>query len=82
MLSLKKRCDRHTPTIPLFLAPCNEDAYGYETTGHILRSGARAVYGMTLEMTYVKLLVGCSMDLTDDALEQFLEKEINCERIF
>ncbi len=81
VFSLKKRCDRHTPPIPLFLAPCNEDAYGYETTGHILRSGARAVYGMTAEMTYVKLLVGCSMGLDADGLERFLNQEINGERI-
>ena len=80
VLSLKRRCDRHTPPIPLFLEPCNEDAYGYETTGHILRSGARAVCGMTSETTYVKLLVGLSMGLDADALEKFLAGEINLER--
>ncbi len=81
VLSLKSRCDRHKPPIPLFLEPCNEDAYSYETTGHILRSGARGVFGMTSEMTYVKLLIGCAMGYSADKLEGFLRTEINGECI-
>jgi len=81
ILSLKQRCDRQETPIPLFIEPCNEDAYDYETTGEILRAGARAICGMTSEMAYVKLLLGCAQGLEGDALETYIKTEINGEKI-
>lgn len=79
IMSLKKRCDKND--IPLFIEPCDKDAYAYETTGYILRSGGRAVSGMTSEMAYVKTLIGCGNGLSGDALESFINTEINGEFI-
>ena len=81
LLTLKARCDGEEKPIPLFLEPCHKDAYAYETTGELLRSGIRPVWGMTSEMVYVKLLVGCAMGLDGDALECYLHTEINGEMI-
>jgi len=79
VLSLKERCDSCDTPIPLFVEPCNPDAYAYETTGELLRSGARAIWGITSEMAYVKLLIGCSMNLDGNGLKNFVMTEINGE---
>ena len=76
LLSLKARCDRAEPPVPLFLTPCNREAYAYETTGEALRAGVRPVWGKTSEMAYVKLLVGCAMGLEGDELEAYLAGEL------
>ena len=68
--------------IPVFLSPCDEHAYTYETTGDALRSGAIALSQMTPEMTYVKLLVGLSLSLLGKDLENFLKTEHCGEFIF
>lgn len=82
ILSLKMRCETANPPIPLFLEPCNEDAYKYATTGIILRSGAKALWHTTSEMAYIKLLLGCSNGLADEALEEYLSTEINGEFVY
>lgn len=74
LLSLLARCQ--TQEIPVFLTPCDEDAYTYETTGNALRGGAIALSKMTLEMTYTKLLVGLALALSGEKLEQFLKNEV------
>lgn len=79
VLSLKKRCDCRDVPVPLFVEPCNPNAYAYETTGELLRSGAVGLWGITSEMAYVKLLLGCSMTLEKDELERFVMTEINGE---
>lgn len=77
---LKKKCDERN--IPLFIEPCNEEAYNYYTTGDILRAGAKPLCRMTGEMTYVKLLCGCSMGLEGRELRSFLDREINGEFVY
>lgn len=79
ILSFLERCQNRKVPIPLFIEPCNEEAYDYETTGMVLRSGAKTIWRMTSEMAYVKLLLGCSMGLKEKALEAFLNEEINGE---
>lgn len=82
ILYLKEMCDAHSPAIPLFLHPCNKDAYAYETTGIALRAGALPIFDTTPEMAYVKLLVGCTMGLTGESLAAFLAEDINGEGIY
>lgn len=82
ILYLKDKCDAQVPAIPLLIQPCNKDAYAYETTGMVLRNGAKALFGTTPEMAYAKLLVGCALGLTGDALCDFSSKEINGEIIY
>ncbi len=74
LLSLLDRCRERK--IPVFLSPCDEHAYAYETTGDALRGGALALSEMTPEMTYVKLLVGLSLSLSGESLEKFLKTEL------
>ena len=80
VLSLKARCDKAQPPIPLFLTPCESGHYAYETTGALLRAGAFPIWGMTDEMAYVKLMVGCALGLQEDALMGYLEGRVNRER--
>lgn len=80
VLSLKERCDERG--IPFFAEPCEDSAYKYETTGILLRRGAYNVSSMTSEMTYVKLLLGCSLGYLGDELAEFVKREINGERIY
>lgn len=82
VLSLKRRCDACIPPVPLFIEPCNKDAYAYETTGIVLRSGARSIWGMTSEMAYVKLLLGCALGFEGDELQDYLHTEVNGEMIY
>lgn len=81
LLSLKARCDREEEPIPIFLSHCDRQAYAYQSTGDLLRGGVRPSCGMTDEMTYVKLLVGCAMGLSGNALWEYLETEVNREFI-
>lgn len=73
LLSLLSRCQERK--IPLFLSPCDEHSYTYETTGIAIRAGAIPITGMTPEMTYVKLLVGLSLGHSDADLKKFLKTE-------
>ena len=80
-LLLKERCD--ACGADLFIYPCEEDAaYRYETTGALIRAGVFATMRMSVEMTYAKLVVGCSMGLSGDALQRFVNTEINGEFIY
>ncbi len=82
ILYLKEKCDSHVPAIPLFIQPCNKDAYAYETTGIALRGGALPLFGTTPEMAYVKLLVGCALGLEGASLCDFMAKERCGEEIY
>lgn len=77
LLYFKKKCDKRN--VPLFLCPCDSEAYDYETTGEILRHGAVGVSGMTCETAYAKILIGVSMGLSGEKLTEFISKEINGE---
>lgn len=80
LLWLIAKCKRRG--IPLFLSPCDKNAYDYETTGELLRNGAKAIYGMTDEMTYAKLLVGVSLGYKGVALEKYLGESLCGEFIY
>ena len=82
IMSLKERCDRIQPPIPLYLEPCSREAANYVTTGDIIRSGAKCLWETTPEMAYVKLLLGCSMGLEGEELEKYLHTQINGEFIY
>ncbi|MEE1321906.1 MAG: asparaginase domain-containing protein [Acutalibacteraceae bacterium] len=58
--------------VDLFIAPCNSEAYSYESTSDALDSGAFPVSGMTFETAYVKTLVGASMGLKGEELYKFI----------
>ncbi len=81
VMYLKKMCDSFTPQIPIFIQPCNKDAYSYKTTGIALRSGITPIHGLTSETAYVKLLIGTSLGFQGDELINFLNTDINGEFI-
>ena len=78
---LKKLCDDLTPEIPIFIHPCDQNAYSYETTGIALRSGITPINGLTSETAYVKLLVGVSLGYQCAELINFVNADINMESI-
>ena len=57
VISFARRCENQG--VDLFLAPCNPEAYAYESTGDALENGALPIMGTTFEMACVKTLVGC-----------------------
>jgi len=71
LLHLKKRCDR--AGIPIYLHGCVENAFDYETTGRLLKSGIKALSDVTLEAAYARLLAGCSMGLDEERLCAFVK---------
>ena len=80
ILSFAERCRKEG--VKLFLAPCSENAFSYESTGDALENGILPINGMTNEMAYVKTLVGCSMNLEKDRLVEFLNTDINGEIVY
>lgn len=80
VLSLINRC--RAAEIPLFLAPCDKDAYAYASTGDALDCGASYIPHTTLELAYVKTLIGTALGHSGTALEAFLRCEINHERLY
>lgn len=79
VLSLMKRCDEKD--ISLILAPCDGNAYAYESTGDALRNGALYASSMTFEMSYIKTLVGCAVGYNGEELCEFVNTDINNENI-
>ncbi len=80
ILSFAERCRKDD--VKLFLAPCSENAFSYESTGDALENGILPINGMTNEMAYVKTLVGCSMNLEKDKLIEFINTDINGEIVY
>ena len=80
LLWLADRCK--ALRIPLFLSPCSSQSYRYESTGDALRGGAIALYGMTEEMAYAKLLLGCALGYDEKKLVSFVQQSINHEFIY
>lgn len=80
ILSLSERCRKEN--VHLFIAPCSENAFSYESTGDALENGILPINGMTNEMAYVKTLVGCSMNLQKDKLIEFINTDINGEIVY
>lgn len=80
IMYLKRICDDYG--IELYIEPCNsENAYLYETTGIVLRSGVKTSWRTTSEMVYAKLLIGCALGYKEEELQDFINKEINGEFI-
>ena len=80
ILSLLTRAKKQG--IPVFLSPCDEQSFSYGTTKNAIDMGALAVYGMTLEATYAKAVVGRSLGLCGRELHAFLKQSINYERVY
>lgn len=80
ILYLIDRCA--AKNIPVFLAPCSPTAFKYESTGDALQSGAFHIEGMTVEMAYVKTLIGCAMGLNGAELAAFVNRSINGECVY
>lgn len=68
--------------LPLFLAPCDEAAFAYDSTGDALRNGAIGIAHTTLELAYVKILVGVSLGYEGKSLVDFLNTAINGEFVY
>ncbi len=81
VMYLKKMCDRSTPEIPIFIQPCDKDAYSYETTGKALREGIIPINGMTCATSYAKLLIGTSLGYRGDELVKFVNTDVNGETV-
>lgn len=60
--------------VDIFIAPCNSEAYSYESTSDALDNGAFPVSGMTFEMAYVRTLVGVSKGLKGEELYGFVRE--------
>jgi len=80
ILSLLDCCKERD--IPLFLAPCDEAAFAYDSTGDALRNGAVGIAHTTLETAYAKTLIGVSLGYKDDELIRFLKTDINGEVVY
>lgn len=79
VLYLAKNCKKNN--VDLFLAPCDENAFSYESTGDALENGALGIHNLTNEMAYVKTLVGISLNLSGKKLQGFINNDINSEHI-
>ena len=60
--------------VDLLLAPCDPEAFSYESTGDALGNGALCISNKTLELAYTKAVVGFSMGLRGDSLVQFINE--------
>lgn len=80
ILSLLERCKEND--VDLFLCPCDENAFSYESTGDALHHGCLTISGMTKEVSYIKALIGCSLGLKGKELSDFINSEINFEKIY
>lgn len=74
LLHLQARCSG--AGIPLYLQPCNSEAYGYSSTGILLGAGAKALWGMIPEMAYVKTWLGVNLGFAGEELDEFLNRDI------
>lgn len=68
--------------VSLFLAPCDVNAYAYDSTGDALENGAKCISDTTLELAYVKTLIGCSMNLKGEELKEFLDCSVNYDFVY
>ena len=73
-----KRCAEQG--IPLYIAPCKLDEKQYESTYKAAKGGIIPL-NMTSEFAYCKLVLGLSIGLLDDRLNNFMRTEINSEFI-
>ncbi len=82
IMHLINRCNNANPKVDVYIEPCDrEKAYRYETTGIVLRNSVKTSWRTTSEMAYVKLLLGCALELEGEQLQEFINQEINGEFI-
>jgi L-asparaginase len=82
IMYLKKLCNSKKDAAELYIEPCDKQkSYLYETTGIVLRGKVGTSWRTTSEMAYVKLLIGCSLGYSNEALQNFIDQEINGEFI-
>ena len=74
ILSLIARCRAKKTPIDVFIAPCDKGSYDYQSTGDALRAGASAISGITPELAYARLLIGCSAGLSGEELCKYVNK--------
>lgn len=79
ILHLMDRCKKQG--VQLFLTPCSPKTFKYESTSDILNHGASYIAGTTVEMAYIKALVGCALGLQAEQLQTFVLESINHETI-
>ncbi len=77
ILSLLDRCKGK---IPIYLAPCDKDAYSYESTGDAISNGALTISNTTLETAYIKTLVAYSLNGVDKT--SFINSSVNHEFVY
>ncbi len=80
ILYLLDRCKERG--VPLFLVPCDEAAFAYDSTGDALRHGAVGIAGTTAELAYAKVLIGCALGYKGDTLAEFLKTDVNGETVY
>ena len=75
VLSLLDRC--HKSGIDFYIVPCQSEDYSYSSTSFLFDHGARGLYGMTPEASYVKVLLSYAMDFpSEEEREDFLRKDL------
>lgn len=77
---LKALCDNRVPQIPVFIEPHVKTTY--ETTGDALREGILPIGGITSEMAYVKVVVGCALGLRGEELYNYVKTNVNNEFLY
>lgn len=82
LLYLKRRCQEQR--IPLYIAPfpsvlASGKERLYASAGSLLSAGLLPICGMTMEMSYIKALIGASMGLEGNKLTEFLHTDKNYE---
>lgn len=80
ILNLLEKCK--DMSIDVFIAPCSETAYQYETTGVALSNGGLPISAMTFEMAYVKTVIGCSLGKKGKELHSFIIDSVNHELVY
>lgn len=68
--------------IPVFLAPCDEKAYFYASTGDAIENGCIPISYTTKEFAYAKVLVGVSLKLSGEELVRFVNNSVNHEFVY
>ncbi len=80
LLTLLDRC--RNKNIPVYLAPAKNQGEVYETVPMLSNHGKEIlsfVHGCTYEMVYAKLLLACSLGMSQEQTEQLLQTEFTGE---
>ena len=61
--------------IPLFVTPCFKDENIYSSSEKMKKSGVIPLYGMTLEMTYIKALISGTLCKSNEEIIRFMQEK-------